>query len=543
MSDSAKKPHPDEALQEAISPIVNRLIDRNFENSQDKIAEQIAPLIGKAIRVQIETQKDDVVDALYPVMGNMVSRYASKMFTQMLESINNKVQAGLSFNTVTRKIRARVKGVSESDLLVTENTGALIRAVLLIHRESGIVLSIAENSQTAIVEPEMLASMMSAIKSFVNDWVEKNSDYQELGEIEYGGSKIILESAGYCYMAVIIDGGASVKIYDTIRSMQENIVKQYGDEIRTFDGNLDNVSVDDIRTKMSALLQSSSENNKTKQKMHPLIYIAPALIIGWVGWVTYHQYQDDALSSKVNERIYKTPQLTSYRLSAESDAGHITLTGEVPLLYYKQLVSDVVRNVHGVKQVKNKIIAVSGYDNPMQISSNISYLLNGLNTDAGMNLTYEFNYPTVLISGTVWDQKRLHTVTEEIKKISGQLDASYNVEVTPPDIHEIIYFESNSYQISAENEMKLVALSKKLAQLDTKAIVYVEGYSDGIGSKNANKRIVDNRVKVVFDMLSKKLMVSQAIEISSHYEPPENIDVKTNPEFARFVAIRIGKEV
>ena len=70
----------EKALLEAFSPLVTKLIDKNYEESQDKIASQMAPLIGSAIKEQIKNQKDDVVDALYPVMGNMISRYVSKMF-------------------------------------------------------------------------------------------------------------------------------------------------------------------------------------------------------------------------------------------------------------------------------------------------------------------------------------------------------------------------------------------------------------------------------------------------------------------------------
>lgn len=185
------KQDEEETLQKALSPILNRLIDQNYKDSKDKIAKQMAPLIGSAIRQQIKSQKSDVVDALYPVLGNMISRYVTKTLEEMLNKINNQIQNGLSFEALKRKLTAKVRGISESELLLNENATANIRALLLIHKESGLVLAHSENPNYPISEPEMLASMMSAIRSFINDWIEQNGTDQEIGEIEYGGLSLI----------------------------------------------------------------------------------------------------------------------------------------------------------------------------------------------------------------------------------------------------------------------------------------------------------------------------------------------------------------
>ena len=150
--------HNDKALiLEIFTPIVNELIDKSYSTSQDKISRQIAPLISSAIRQQIKTHKDDVVDALSPVMGSMISRYITRAFEEMLTSINMQVQNGLSFKALKRKVNAKIKGVSETELLLKENVQSNIRAVFLIHKESGTVLSHTENPEYPISEPEMIA--------------------------------------------------------------------------------------------------------------------------------------------------------------------------------------------------------------------------------------------------------------------------------------------------------------------------------------------------------------------------------------------------
>jgi hypothetical protein len=52
----------------------------------------------------------------------------------------------------------------------------------------------------------MIGGMLTAIRSFVNEWISSSGNTSELDEIDYGRSKIMLEVAGYCYLAVVVDG-------------------------------------------------------------------------------------------------------------------------------------------------------------------------------------------------------------------------------------------------------------------------------------------------------------------------------------------------
>ena len=55
----------------------------------------------------------------------------------------------------------------------------------------------------------------------------------------------------------------------------------------------------------------------------------------------------------------------------------------------------------------------------MQISSNIAYLLMGLNVDEGTSLTYDFNYPIVTLKGKVWNLAKKQQAIAALHKIQG----------------------------------------------------------------------------------------------------------------------------
>ncbi|MEA2074077.1 MAG: BON domain-containing protein [Campylobacterota bacterium] len=536
----SKKNPEEDSLEEALSPIVNRLIDKNYETSQDKIATQMAPLIGSAIREQIKSQKDDVVDALYPVLGSMISRYVTKTLEDTLSKINTQIQDGLSSESIKRKIKAKIQGVSESELLLNENATANIRALLLIHKETGIVLAHSENPNAPVSEPEMLASMMTAIRSFVNDWVEQNSDSQELGEIEYGGSKIIIEASGYSYLAVIVEGSAHKATYDKIRETLEIIVLKDGDAIREFDGDLDKFPNLEIYREISRLL-NSDEKQDEKRKIHPLLFLIPLILLLWGGYSYYKNYLDQELTQKIVDKLQTTSKLAPYQFVVNVEDGVVTLKGAVPFSYHKQLTQTVVQEVKDVIEVKNELLVFNSLEDPLQISSNIAYLLKGLNTQKGINLTYVYDSSLLIIKGSVWNKQLKELVIQEVQSIKNIKNIQYELEITPPLLNTKIYFKKADSRLTPFAQTELVKSLDVLKSLDREYKVVLTSYSDQIGSVARNLHFSKKRVATVAKYLQEQGQISNEIVSVFHQTAPNGVDLINEPDKARVVTISYTK--
>jgi hypothetical protein len=521
MVKNKKNNKDDESLLDAFSSIVNELIDRNYKNSQDKMVKQMAPLMGSAIREQIKNQKDEVVDALYPVLGNMISRYVTKTFEEMLEKINNQIQNGLSFKAIKRKIQAKVQGISETELMLRENTTSNIRALLLIHKQTGVVLTIAENPNKPIHEPEMLASMVTAIQSFVNDWIEQNSQHQELAEIEFGESRIVIENSGYAFLAVIVDGVLHQSTYDNISKVLASIVLENGEDIRNFNGDLSTFSNIFIYKQISSLL-GDNELKSDKKRIHPMMYIVPILIIMLILSLLYRSSVEDSILKRVQQTLYKTPQLTSYRISSNFEGDDLVIKGEVPSLYHKKLAYEKIKGHDGIKNIKNNLIVVDFEDTPMQIDSNIFYLIKGFNLSHDTLLNYNYNYPSLSVKGVVHKRELKQILMGELKKIKGIKTIEDKIKVIPPKvikpkvvalpkIDTRVYFKSGSSKIEADQKRKLDSLVVLLRTLDHNLTISVSGSCDSIGSKELNEKIASKRAKAVCFYLKDIAKISQTV--------------------------------
>jgi len=543
MSQNKQTPKEEEVLEEALSPIVNRLIDKNFENSGEKMASHIAPLIGGAIREQIKHQKDDIVDALYPVMGNMISKFVTKSLEELLNKINDQIQNGLSAQAIKRKIKAKIKGVSETQLLLEENSEAKIKAALLIHKESGSLLCKAEDANASLSDADMLASMMSAIRSFVNEWVNNNESYKELGEIEYGGNKIIIEASGSSYLAVIVEGASYTKTYEKIRHALEKIVLEYGESIQNFDGNFENFPKEQIEAELQNLVNQLSQDQEKKPKTSPLLWIIPALAIAYFSYICYKDYQDKLLQDAILNKIDHTPALTSYKIDVAVKDGTAILKGSVPFAYYKLLIDKQLKDLKGIKEMQNEVKIIPTLTDPMQVSAHIAYLLKGINLNPKNNITYNFDYTNLTLEGVVADKKTKEELGKALQKINGIKSIQDNTKIAKdpiPNFSAEFYFQTGSTQLDPEAEKKLLKLIKILQKNNSGAVISIKAYSDMIGKKEKNRKLALQRINAIKTFLQKHNLQNQ-IKTEVFDRPPEGVDPKKDPQKARCITLSLEK--
>ena len=529
-----------DALEEALAPIVNKLIDKNFENSQEKLAVQIAPLIGIAIKEQIKSQKDDIVDALYPVMGNMISKFVTKSLEEMLHKINAQIQNGLSTKAIKRKIKAKIKGVSETELLLQESSSAQIQSVLLIHKESGTLLAQVDRNTEQLNDPEMLASMMTAIRSFVNDWIAQDNNYQELGEIEYGGNKIIIEASGSSYLAIIVEGAAYTKTYEAISDIFSKLVREYGETIQAFDGNTNKLPLEDIKALLQTLLLEETQLKEEKKKIHPLLIILPLVFMGWLIFNSYKNYLDAQLEEKALAKLEQTPQLTLYKIETRVKDKELTLRGNVPYKYYKNLAQKSLEGIVGVENIHNNISVIPLLNDPMQVSMQIAYYLKGLQTNKHIQLTYSFDFSTLKLKGDVPSKEIKQKIIQDLQKIDGLNNIKEQIQIVPPQINTIIYFDKASNKLSVTAQTKLIKALKKLQDTSSHSTLLLNAYSDKIGSLEKNRLLAQKRLTKIkeFLQIQGQLKLTIKSNIYDTYYP----GTQNNPEKSRCIHITLEQE-
>ncbi len=211
-----------EELSQKIDPIIKKQLDHFVED----IPQKFGPKITEALKIEIKNSQDAVVEALYPIMGKMIKKYIQNEMRVLIENINSKIDSAFSFKGLKRKFKAKRKGISEAELILQEQIKPILEQIMVIEKGSGLLIS--KYSKTQNIEEDMVAGMLTAIKSFAEDAFQKEN--QDLQYIEYDTYHIHIQNFSSYYIAVAISGpynqGYKSDLEDSLLDFAQNVINE-----------------------------------------------------------------------------------------------------------------------------------------------------------------------------------------------------------------------------------------------------------------------------------------------------------------------------
>ena len=493
------------------SPIIGELLKNTIENSSAEIAVIMAPIMGKMIKEVVKNERDEIVDALYPVMGNMVGKFVAETFKNLMLEINQKVQSTFSFEMLKRKITAKIKGISETELLLqTSSRSYIIQNVFLIHKETGILISERTASGIASIEPEMVASMLTAIRSFVNDWISKNTNHFELNEIEFGDSTIRLEVAGCCYLAIVLKGTINLEGQQRIVKVLEQLVEKNSQIITNFNGDTQSLPMEEINLELDTLIQDE-ENQLVPTKTTswiPLAIIALFLGAGSLFW-SYQSYLANSIENDIRSTIYKNPYLNLYAIDVEVDGKIVTLKGRLPAESLHQKLLKSVSKVIPKFIIDDQVVLSNTLPIYEESFSTLKTLIDIINKEEGNRVQFHFQNGIVTLKGLIREDKIHQELLNSLSTVPGILRVVSALKTLPSGKAIELFYEIGKSSLT-ENNLALLDdwlegdTVKKLLALHKDIDLIVIGYSDMRGDTFHRALIAKERARVIFKYLVKK---------------------------------------
>lgn len=492
-----------ETIANAIAPEIALSIREQIRLDQDAIPQVLGPEMGKAIKAQIESERDAMVDALYPVIGSTISKY----MVEVVQDINRKVESTISPEGIKRKFQAKMQGVSEAELIFKESVGYHVRAIFLIDKNSGLIIQEIQLPGDKHLDSDMLAGMLTAIRSFANDCISSGS---ELDLIDYGDWQIPLEVAGYCYLAVVVAGEPPRKFTTKIRQVLGEIILEHDEAIQNFNGNLANVPTG-VRAKLEKLTQVDQDQ---PQKSPPfvlwwvLIYILGLVLIPW-GILNYRAKVADNIEQITATQLDAAPELSVYRLDSKVKSGKLIVSGRVSSEYLRIQASEItqeIANRHNL-QLDNQIVTVNVPVNPSLVTGEIQRLTRLFNQQSQVAIETKYQPPVLNLKGFVLDESTYQTISQSFSQIPGIEQIIFNVSQKLPIVVQRIYFVSGSSELDfADNFSKINAVEELLQQYP-QLNLKLTGHSDGIGASEINQQLAKERCQNV-----KAALVSRGVD-------------------------------
>ncbi|MEM8780507.1 MAG: OmpA family protein [Cyanobacteria bacterium P01_G01_bin.49] len=502
-------------IARAIAPEIALAIKNQIELDREAIAETLGPEMGQAIKTQIEVERDAMVDALYPVIGNTISKY----MVELAQSINDKVENALSIEGMLRKMRAKIKGVSEAELILKESIKFTIQGVLLIQKESGLIISQVQPLNQPLKEVDLFAGMLTAIRSFVNDCNASPESASELHEIDYDDAKIVLEVGGYCYLAVITKGDPPREFINQIRKTLSDIILENGRTIKEFNGDPDEISPS-IQTKLEHLIEVSGKPKKSKPPITLIILFL--LILTPIGIIFYRGRVAHYWETQTAKALDATPELSIYRLIPQVKNAELTITGRVPNSYLRKQAGDVGSKVAPHLKLNNQVTAIKIPPDPDAITAEVKRLTELFNQTDGVNINTRYQDNSVTVTGLVFNLAEIEKITEAFQKIPG-IDKVISTFQTQPHLETRIYFESNSSQFrSVDISAEIKTIQRFLAEHPDVHLKII-GHSDPRGSESSNQALARSRAQAVEQTLIKNKVNPSRLKVYASLRNPPGV--------------------
>lgn len=222
-----------ESLLSRLSPVFSRLIGKQIEEDREEMAKTFSPIMGEAIRTQIRNSRQDMVDAIYPIIGESVQKSVAETLREFQRNIDARLRQTSKYTW--RSLRARLRGVSSSELTLRDAIPFSIQQMFLIHHRTGLLLE-AYVEEDADLSPGLVSGMLTAIRDFARESFGRGRAGVELDEIQYGDERIIIQSGQYAYLAVVMHGIEPEGFHALLRNFVVDLNLAAEQELRHYDG-------------------------------------------------------------------------------------------------------------------------------------------------------------------------------------------------------------------------------------------------------------------------------------------------------------------
>ncbi len=366
----------EEALKNSLVPVIADVLRDAGVRDYRQLAGALAPVVLQSIKTEIHNSRDMMVDALYPITGRLVAAAVRNAFRDLVEQLNQKLDSSLSFDRWRTIIKAKVTGRSEAEILLSEGAAFEITDLLLIHRETGLLIAQAgQDSDRGGLDSRLLGSVLTAIMAFVRDAMHESPE-QDLRTLHVGDMRLHLQASPGAILAVKTKGPPPPGFDSALNNTFCAFLAAWGEEIadpESLDKQQEIALVESLEEQFQGLLKAKRENFKgPSRKGVILLGCIGALIIGFLGWHLVELWQKARHEQLARAVIAEMPSLTGYplRVRYQNEGETVTVIGLVPSSVVEEQLKTSLRKVLPQTELVFQTQALPSFgvpslDNPM----------------------------------------------------------------------------------------------------------------------------------------------------------------------------------
>lgn len=260
---------------------------RKMMERGDLDQEQLRKFVEQVLHQSVKTDPGIMANILFPIMMPAIRKAVAEDIKRMVDSLNTSLEHGFSPKRIGWRFQALFSGKKYAEIVLSNAYVFKVSQVFLIHRPSGLLLNQVQEAELKNArDADMVSSMLSAIKDFVQDSFHRDTE-EQLDSIKVGDFNIWIEQGPYAIIAAIVEGNAPGNMRVILQEAVEAIHVNFSYELEHFQGDTDAFASKD-RFLQTCLLKEKKEEKKKK----PIIVILLLIVLlGALGYWTYNKIE------------------------------------------------------------------------------------------------------------------------------------------------------------------------------------------------------------------------------------------------------------
>ena len=235
---------------------VQPIIEERLDFLKKNFPKEFKTVVNQLVEDRIKSSQNEILDTIYPVLGKMIQKYINYQFQMLKDAIDKRIEETLGRKSIVAKVRMKLFGVRESDILLSNLDRPQILEVYVIQRDSGLLLGSASIQET--MDKDLIAGMLTAIKAFVEDAFKREN--QDLEMVKYGNFQILLQNYHSYYISVAMSGSISTKD----RNELSGLIHQFSErELRGMTLELNETQYAEVSKRLESFFMSQTSENQT----------------------------------------------------------------------------------------------------------------------------------------------------------------------------------------------------------------------------------------------------------------------------------------
>ncbi len=241
-----------------------------------------------------------LVEILFPVLLPAIRRAVASLFAALTQSLNQTLDQVFSLRGLRWRLEALSTGKTFAEVVLSHTLLYRVEQVLLIHRESGLLLAHQVAEGATVQDGTLVSGMLTAISDFVRDSFDPSSG---LNTVNFGERVLVVEQSAQAVLAAVVRGTPPPTLLGRLQDVLSEVHTRFADELRQYTG--DNQIFSDARPMLETLLETQYKRPE-RQRPYALWLLGGVVLAGLVGW-GWSNFQAERAWRTYLERLSNTP--------------------------------------------------------------------------------------------------------------------------------------------------------------------------------------------------------------------------------------------